>query len=214
MADVDLTALRAELVTTGLPEDLEGRDPIAIVQDWLRLAQDAELFNHDALAVASVDVEGRPSVRNVLMRTVIDGGFCFYTNYESQKGVELSARPHVEALFSWLSLERQIRLRGRVERLAPEQSDAYFARRPRGSQLAAIASDQSRPIPGRAWLLERYGGVVAAHEGRDVARPEHWGGFRLVPERIEFWQGHPNRLHDRLVFERDDAGWATSRLAP
>lgn len=214
MSGVDIDELRAELIATGLPADTASRDPIEVVQEWLALARDAGVFNHDALVVASADEDGHPSLRNVLMRDVIDGGFCFYTNYESQKGEELIARPAVEALFSWIVLERQIRIRGRAEVLAPDRSDAYFARRPRASQLAAIASDQSRPIPDREWLLRRYDEVVAAHEGRPVRRPRHWGGFRIVPDRIEFWQGHPNRLHDRLVFERDGAGWVTSRLAP
>jgi pyridoxamine 5'-phosphate oxidase len=214
MCVVDLDQLRNDLVSEGLPDELSARDPVELAQSWVTLAREAALFNPDAMAVASVDPDGRPSVRNVLMRGVIDGGFSFYTNYDSQKGVELTARHHVEALFSWLVLERQIRVRGHVERLSSGDSDAYFDARPRASKLAAHASDQSRPIPSRQWLDKRYDEVVAEYDGRDVERPEHWGGFRIIPERIEFWQGHPNRLHNRLVFTRADAGWATSRLAP
>ena len=214
MGVVDLDQLRNDLVLEGLPDELGDRDPVVLAQEWVALAKEARLFNPDAMVVASVDPEGRPSVRNVLMRGVIDGGFCFYTNYDSQKGVELTARPDVEGLFSWLVLERQIRVRGQAERLSAAESDAYFDGRPRASKLAAHASDQSRRIPSRQWLEERYDEVVAEHDGRDVARPDHWGGFRIVAERIEFWQGHPNRLHNRLVFTRADAGWTTSRLAP
>lgn len=214
MESVNLHQLRTDLVIAGLPSELQSADPVVLAQEWIDLASSAGIFNSDAMAVATVDVEGRPSVRNVLMRGVIEGGFCFYTNYESQKGVELGARPFTEALFGWLVLERQIRIRGSVEVLTAEQSDAYFNSRARGSQLAAIASDQSRPIPNRDWLEQRYDGIVADHEGTEVIRPDHWGGFRIVPERIEFWQGHPNRLHNRLVFERHGEDWSTSWLAP
>jgi len=214
MEDVDVDQLRTDLVEEGLPDELADRDPIVLAQEWIALSREAKLFNPDAMAVASVDAEGRPSVRNVLMRNVIDDGFCFYTNYDSQKGIELIANPVVEALFSWLVLERQIRVRGSVERLGADDSDAYFDGRPRASKLAAIASDQSRPIPNRKWLERRYREVVDDYEGHDVARPDHWGGFRIVPERIEFWQGHPNRLHNRLVFTRMNGNWDISRLAP
>ena len=215
MVTVDLDQTRTELMQTGLPADLADSDPVQVVQEWISFAWDAGMFNADAMAVASVDVEGRPSVRNVLMKDVIDGGFCFYTNYESQKGVELLATGAVEALFSWLPLERQIRVRGTVELVTAEQSDRYFDTRPRGSQIAAVASDQSREIPSREWIEQRYREVETEHEGSDVPRPEHWGGLRIVPERIEFWQGHRFRLHNRLVFERiDDGAWTTAWLAP
>ena len=211
---MDLAGLRDQLVATGLSPTLAARDPIELIEEWIGVAKDAELYNYDAMAVASVDALGRPSVRNVLMRGVIDDGLSFYTNYESQKGVELIARPTVETLFSWLPLERQIRVRGTVERLTADLSDAYFAKRDRGSQLAAWASRQSSVIASHEWLEQRYVDVVASFAGRSVDRPPHWGGFRVVAERVEFWQGQPNRLHQRLVFERVGGGWSTCVLAP
>jgi len=214
MVVVDLASLRDSLVAAGLPDELRHDDPVARVLRWIDEARDAGMFNADAMAVATADSDGNPSVRNVLMRKVIDGGLCFYTNYRSQKGVELAGRPVAEALFSWLALERQIRVRGTVERLSPERSDEYFAARPRGSQLGAHASDQSQVITGRDWLQSQYEHVAASYDGRDVDRPAEWGGFRIVPVRIEFWQGRPNRLHDRLLFERVTDGWSTCVLAP
>jgi len=214
MVAVDLAGLRNSLVAAGLPDEMRGDDPVESVLRWIDEARDAELFNADAMALATADANGNPSVRNVLMRNVIDGGLCFYTNYRSQKGVELAHRPVAEALFSWLVLERQIRVRGTVERLGPEMSDEYFAGRPRGSQLGAHASDQSQVITGRDWLDSRYNQVAVSYDGRDVDRPDEWGGFRIVPERIEFWQGRPNRLHDRLLFERGAGGWSSCVLAP
>jgi len=214
MVVVDLAGLRDSLVAAGLPDEMRGDDPVARVLRWIDEARDAGLFNADAMAVATADSDGNPSVRNVLMRKVIDGGLCFYTNYRSQKGAELAGRPVAEALFSWLALERQIRVRGTVERLSPERSNEYFATRARGSQLGAHASDQSQVISGRGWLESQYEHVAATFDGREVDRPDEWGGFRIVPARIEFWQGRPNRLHDRLLFERVANGWSTSVLAP
>lgn len=214
MGTVDIGSLRRRFMAEGLDEGDLAEDPLVQLQAWMAVAEDAGIHNANSMAVASVSEDGHPSVRNVLMRGIVDGGPVFYTNYESRKGVELSTRPHTEALFSWLDLERQVRIAGTVARLSPEQSDAYFASRPRLSRLAALASDQSRPIPSREWLERRFNALVAAHEGIDVPRPDHWGGFRIEPRRIEFWQGRDHRLHDRLVYERAAGGWEIVRLAP
>jgi len=211
---VDIAGLRESLVAAGLPREMRNDDPVETLVRWADEADDAGLFNANAMAIATADTNGMPSVRNVLMRDVVDGGLCFYTNYRSQKGVELAGRPFAEALFSWLALERQVRVRGIVERLDSAASDEYFAGRPRGSQLGAHASDQSRVITSREWLDRRYEQIAESFDGRVVGRPDDWGGFRIVPVRIEFWQGRPNRLHDRLLFERVNGAWSTLVLAP
>ena len=200
MEAVDLDRLRTELVEAGLSDELADRDPIGLAQEWIALAREAKLFNPDAMAVASVDAEGRPSVRNVLMRNVIDAGFCFYTNYDSQKGVEFMAKPVVEALFSWLVLERQIRVRGSVERLGVEDSDAYFDGRPRASKLAAIASDQSRPIPDRKWL-----------ERRVVMSPDPITGVAFASCQSESSSGRVTRTGSTIGWSsRERTGTGTS----
>ena len=188
--------------------------PLDQLRDWLAFAEETGLHNASAMAVATVDATGCPSVRNVLWRGVIDDGLVFYTNYDSRKGTDLAAEARCEALFTWLPLDRQVRVAGTVARTTAKQSDAYFATRPRESQLAALASDQSRTIPDREWLERRFNALDAAHEGREVRRPEHWGGFVLSPRRYEFWQGRRVRLHDRLVYDLDGDNWVVSRLAP
>jgi pyridoxamine 5'-phosphate oxidase len=188
--------------------------PLDQLRDWLAFAEQVGLHNATAMAVATVDEAGQPSVRNVLWRGVIDDGLVFYTNYESRKGSDLAANPRCEALFTWLPLDRQVRVTGNATPTTPRQSDAYFATRPRQSQLSALTSDQSRVIPDREWLERRFNALDAAHEGREVRRPEHWGGYVLRPHRYEFWQGRSFRLHDRLVYEFDGDNWVVSRLAP
>lgn len=211
---MDHAQRRAELMAAGLDVDDVPADPLVLLDDWLTSARDAGIHNADAMAVATADDAGRPTVRNVLMRGVVRGGLTFYTNYESDKGRELATTPACEALFSWLDLERQIRVRGLVERLSADESDTYWRTRPRGSQLAAWASDQSRPLASRAVLEERVTALDARHDGGDVPRPAHWGGYLLTPERVEFWQGREFRLHDRIVYVPDRGQWRTERLAP
>jgi pyridoxamine 5'-phosphate oxidase len=213
----DLAERRAALMQVGLDVEQLDADPIAQLHAWLDEASAAGLHNPNSMAVASASTDGAPSVRNVLYRGIVAGGLSFYTNYDSQKGVELLANPRAEALFSWLELERQVRVRGTVS-LAPEEaSDEYWRTRPRDSQIAALSSDQSRPVPDRDWLERRTRVLEAAHSGREVPRPPHWGGFVLHPQRIEFWQGRLHRLHDRLVYGRegrDAVTWTITRLAP
>lgn len=166
------------------------------------------------VALATADAAGRPSVRMVLLRGADERGFAFFTNLESRKALELSENPHAALCFHWDSLEEQIRIEGRVELLPPGESDAYFNSRPRGSQLGAWASDQSRVLLSRETLEEQYRAIERRFEGQPVPRPPFWGGFRLVPARIEFWYGRPDRLHDRIVYNRTDEGWTIERLYP
>ena len=166
------------------------------------------------VALATADAEGRPSVRMVLLRGADERGFVFHTNYNSRKAGELAANPHAALCFHWPTLEEQIRVEGRIERLPSSESDAYFVTRPRGSQLGAWASEQSMVLPSRETLEEQYRATERRFEGSPVPRPPFWGGFRLVPERIEFWFGRPDRLHDRLSYTREADGWRIERLYP
>ena len=191
----------------------EAEDPIALFQVWFELAAKDEVNDPNAMSLATATAEGRPSVRMVLMKKVDQHGFTFYTNVESQKGVELLENPYAALCFHWKSERRQVRIEGSVEAVSDADSDEYFHSRSRMSQIGALASQQSRPLGSRAELeakavelAEKFPGVVP--------RPEYWRGFRVVPERIEFWQDGADRLHDRIVFTRDGAGWKKERLYP
>jgi pyridoxamine 5'-phosphate oxidase len=198
-----------------LDPDTLGDDPFATLTAWIEQAADAGTIEPNAMALATVGEDGRPSLRMVLCKGVDARGVTFYTHLESRKGRELERRPGAAATFWWERLERQVRVEGTVERVPAEEADAYFASRPRGSQIGAWASPQSRPVEDRA-ALERAAAEAQARfpEGTPVPRPPGWVGFRVAPTRIEFWQGREKRLHDRIVFTRAGDGWETERLAP
>jgi pyridoxamine 5'-phosphate oxidase len=197
-----------------LTEESVERDPLAQFAKWFDEARAATKPLPQAMALATATRGGRPSVRMVLMKDFGPAGFVFYTNYRSRKARELKRGARASLLFYWGGLERQVRIDGRVEKVPRRESDAYFATRPRGSQLSAWASPQSDVLSGRAVLEQRYAAAAARHTG-NVPRPPHWGGYRLVPGVIEFWQGRSDRLHDRIVYRRTRNGrWQIERLAP
>ena len=207
-------AARAEYTRGGLTEGDLLDDPVAMFRGWYDDAHAAGLYEPNAMVVSTADGAGRPSARLVLLKGVSDEGFVFFTNKLSRKGVELQANPRCALLFPWHPLERQVRVDGAAELLPQDAVDAYFAVRPRGSQLGAWASHQSRPVASRDELDREYAAFEARFDGADVPTPEEWGGYLVRPEVVEFWQGRPGRMHDRLVYRRDASGWTTVRLAP
>jgi len=211
---IALADLRMDYGRASLSEDDTLDDAVAQFTKWFGEAMKAQVNEPNAMTVATVGSDGRPSARIVLIKQYDERGFTWYTNYASQKGRQLAENPHAALLFFWPELERQVRIEGRVEQTSPEESDKYFYSRPVKSQLAAIASQQSAPIANRAEMEARYAAVEAA-SGDAPQRPEHWGGYRLVPERIEFWQGRRSRFHDRIVYTRGaDGSWKKERIQP
>ena len=211
---MSIADLRKEYSHASLSESDVLADPIAQFAKWFEEAQNAQIAEPNAMGVATVGADGRPSSRILLIKDFDARGFCWYTNYASRKGHELAQNPHAALLFHWVELERQVRIEGRVERLPAAESEAYFHSRPLASRIGALASEQSQPIASREALEARYAAAQGAH-GTTPPRPEHWGGFRLDPETIEFWQGRRSRLHDRIVYQRQqDGSWAHHRLQP
>jgi pyridoxamine 5'-phosphate oxidase len=194
------------------PDDLDP-DPLRQFQAWFREAEE-NVRAPEAMALATATPEGAPSVRMVLLKGVDERGFVFYTGYESRKGLELAANPRAALLFYWDPLGRQVRVEGPLERTTAEETDEYFHTRPRGAQIAALSSQQSRVLPSREQLERRVAELESEHEGKEVPVPPVWGGFRLTPETYEFWQHRENRLHDRFRYRREGGAWAIERLSP
>lgn len=195
-------------------DELRTRNPIEVFREWLAEAEASEPNDPTAMALATVDGTGSPSVRMVLLKGLDARGFAFYTNFESRKGEELLAQPRAALCFHWKSLRKQVRVEGPVEIVSDAEADAYFHSRARVSQIGAAASDQSRPLDSRATLEAKVAGMEALLDGIEVPRPPNWSGFRIVPNRIEFWKDGAYRLHDRILFTRQGMDWLTERLYP
>jgi len=209
-----LADLRKTYSRESLTESAVDPDPIVQFKSWMEEALSAELPEPNAMTLATADTNGRPSARVILIKGVDARGFVFFTNYESDKGRDLEANPYAALVFYWTELERQVRIEGRVEKLPDEESDEYFASRPLDSRIGAWASEQSRELSGRLALVAR-ATKFAVKFGMNPPRPPHWGGYVLIPESIEFWQGRPSRLHDRIAYKRQpDGKWRITRLAP
>ena len=209
-------SMRVEYSRGQLVEAEVAPEPIPQFRAWFEdaSAAGAAVAEPNAMTLATSTTEGRPSARVVLLKGFDERGFCFFTNYESRKARELEANPRASLVFFWPTLERQVRVDGRTERVAAEESDHYFAIRPAGARLGAWASRQSEVVPDRATLEAALARLESRHPDGDVPRPANWGGYRLAPDEVEFWQGRPNRLHDRLRYRRSPDGWVIERLSP
>lgn len=190
------------------------QNPIVQFEYWFDEAVGANLPEPHAFMVSTVNTEGKPSARIVLLRNADENGFTFFTNYNSRKGHDIEAKPYASATFFWQQLQRQVRIEGTIEKVSVQESDEYFASRPRESQIGAWASNQSQVLESREALEQRVASLTKEYEGKDIPRPPHWGGYRIKPTQIEFWQGRPSRLHDRFLYTLDNNNWKINRLNP
>lgn len=214
-ASGDLHDDRTDYKQGELHRDQLSTDPLAMFEQWIQLARDKQLQDATAMTLATATRDGIPSARTVLLKEYGLEGFCWYTNYDSRKGIELADNPNASLLFYWRELERQIRIDGSVEKLSTEASDHYFNSRPDGSKYSAVASPQSRVVPNQAWLVQAKDRLAAEIPPDQLQRPPHWGGYRLLATSIEFWQGRPDRSHDRFRYSRTgESHWVIDRLAP
>lgn len=211
---MDIAQIRREYTQRSLNKAQVDADPIKQFGQWLGEAQSAELPEPTAMALATVSARGEPSVRIVLLKGVDESGFVFYTNYDSAKGADIAGNSSVSMVFFWKELERQVRIRGAAVKLDQASSRAYFASRPRGSQLGALASQQSRPVANRTVLEQHFAELEDRYRDAEIPMPEYWGGYRVAPNSIEFWQGRASRLHDRLLYQRQEDQWRIIRLQP
>jgi pyridoxamine 5'-phosphate oxidase len=214
MSTDPIVNLRKEYSLQTLDESSVDPDPFVQFERWFQETMNAQLPEPNAVVLATVSADGRPSARVVLLKGFDHRGFVFFTNYESRKGTELQNNPHAALLFYWAELERQVRIEGEAEKASTEESEEYFRSRPTDSQLGAWASRQSSVLPNRSAIEQAVAGLKARFRNQNVPRPHFWGGFRLHPQMIEFWQGRPNRLHDRLRYARADGAWRIERLSP
>jgi pyridoxamine 5'-phosphate oxidase len=214
MVRKNLAYLRQEYAAATFDETVAHPHPFSQFGHWFDQALESGIAEPNAMTLATADREGKPRARVVLLKALDENGFVFYTNYRSDKAAELKDNPHASLLFLWLDLQRQVRVEGRVEKVSVKESDEYFALRPKGSQIGAWASPQSKEITGRPFLEQQFRDFEKKYEAGEVPRPPYWGGFRLIPERMEFWQGRQSRLHDRLVYEKSGSQWTIKRLAP
>jgi pyridoxamine 5'-phosphate oxidase len=212
---MDISDIRREYRYAGLAREDLHQDPVVQFERWFRDAHDNDLNTPNALSLATVDAGGMPSVRTVLLKTFDHDGFVFYTNYSSRKAKDLKQNPQAAMLFHWLEFDRQVKIQGNIAKVSAAESLGYFISRPRGSQLAAWCSEQSAPVESRDALMQAFNAMQNKFTEGEIPLPDFWGGYRLKPQRIEFWQGRENRLHDRFDYLRDsDDGWTIQRLAP
>jgi pyridoxamine 5'-phosphate oxidase len=211
---MNIADLRKNYTQAGLLESDLIENPVEQFQLWFAQAVAADILEPNAMTLATVTATGRPSARIVLLKAVDDRGFVFYTNYNSQKGLELKQAPHAALVFLWADLERQVRIEGKVELVSEAEATSYFHSRPVSSQLGAWASDQSQVIADRSILEQQLAQLELAYHNQEIPKPPHWGGIRVIPEEIEFWQGRPSRLHDRLRYQLVAGKWQINRLAP